>query len=144
MSENRKDFKPKVIAFACHWCGVGKNEINAVEDFPDFKLIKLMCSGRINTALILKAFERGADGVIAFGCPEGKCHYNFGSRNAAQEYKTAKSLIELLGIEPQRLRLELGFFSEDGKLDKVINEFVEGIKKIGPSPLQTSNKEDQK
>jgi F420-non-reducing hydrogenase iron-sulfur subunit len=137
MNQDKKDFKPKVIAFACHWCGVGKNEINAVEDFPDFKLIKLMCSGRINTALILKAFEKGADGVIAFGCPEGKCHYNFGSRNATQEYKIAKSLIQLLGIEPERLRLELNFFSENGKLDKVINEFVQSIKKVGPSPLRT-------
>lgn len=144
MSENQKDFKPKVIAFACHWCGVGKNEINAVEDFPDFKLIKLMCSGRINTALILKAFEKGADGVIAFGCPEGKCHYNFGSSSAAREYQTAKSLIELLGIEPERLRLELDFFSEDGKLDKVIKEFVQGIKEVGPSPLSASSQKDEK
>jgi F420-non-reducing hydrogenase iron-sulfur subunit len=144
MSENKKDFKPKVIAFACHWCGVGKNEINAVEDFPNFKLIKLMCSGRITTGLILKAFEKGADGVIAFGCPEGKCHYNFGSSNAAQEYKTAKSLIELLGIEPERLRLELDFFSENGKLERVINEFVQGVKKVGPSPLRTSNEIEEK
>jgi len=135
MSKDKKDYKPKVVAFACHWCGVGKNEINAVEDFPDFKLIKLMCSGRINSALILKAFEKGADGVIAFGCPEGKCHYNFGNRNATEEYKIAQSLIHLLGIEPERLRLELDFFSEDGKLDSVINEFVGGIKKIGPTPL---------
>ena len=131
----KKAFEPKVVAFACHWCGVGKNEINAVEDFPNFKLIKLMCSGRINSALILKAYEKGADGVIAFGCPEGKCHYNFGSKSAAQEYEVAQSLIKLLGIEPQRLRLELDFFSEDGKLDSVINEFVGGIKKIGPNPL---------
>jgi coenzyme F420-reducing hydrogenase delta subunit len=142
MNENRKDFKPKVIAFACHWCGVGKNEINAVEDFPDFKLIKLMCSGRINTALILKAFERGADGVIAFGCPEGKCHYNFGSRHAAREYEIARSLIGLLGIEPERLKLELDFFSENGRLDRVINDFVEGIRKAGPSPLWASNETD--
>lgn len=144
MSENKKDFKPRVIAFACHWCGVGKNEINAVEDFPNFKLIKLMCSGRITTGLILKAFEKGADGVIAFGCPEGKCHYNFGSSNAAQEYKIAKSLIELLGIEPERLRLELDFFTENGKLDKVINEFVQGVKKVGPSPFRISNEIKEK
>lgn len=139
MSKDMKDFKPKVVAFACHWCGVGKNEINAVEDFPNFKLIKLMCSGRINSALILKAFEIGADGVIAFGCPEGKCHYNFGNRNAAEEYKIAQSLIHLLGIEQERLRLELDFFSEDGRLDSVINEFIGGIKKIGPSPLLVLN-----
>lgn len=144
MNKSKKDFKPKVIAFACHWCGVGKNEINAVEDFPEFKLIKLMCSGRINSGLILKAFEKGADGVIAFGCPEGKCHYNFGSTNAASEYKIARSLIDLLGIEPERLRLELDFFSENGKLDRVIKEFVQGIRKVGPSPLSASNERDKK
>jgi F420-non-reducing hydrogenase iron-sulfur subunit len=139
MTKDQKDFKPRVVAFACHWCGVGKNEINAVEDFPDFRLIKLMCSGRINSALILKALQKGADGVIAFGCAEGKCHYNFGNKNAAEEYKIAQSLIHLLGIEPQRLRLELDFFSEDGKLDSVIKEFVDGLKKIGPSPLRVVN-----
>ena len=137
MNKDNKDFKPKVVAFACHWCGVGKNEINAVEDFPDFKLIKLMCSGRINSALILKAFEKGADGVIAFGCPEGKCHYNFGNRNAMEEYTIAQSLCRLLGIEPERLKLELDFLSEDGKIDSVINEFIGDIKKIGPSSLWT-------
>lgn len=139
MNKTKKDFKPKVVAFACHWCGVGKNEINAVEDFPDFKLIKLMCSGRINSALILKAFEKGADGVIAFGCPEGKCHYNFGNRNAEEECRIAQSFCHLLGIEAERLKLELDFFSEDGKLNSVIDEFVGGIKKIGPSSLWTSH-----
>lgn len=135
MEKKHEGFKPKIIAFACHWCGVGKNEINAIEDFPDFRLIKLMCSGRINTSLILRTFEKGADGVIVFGCPEDKCHYNFGNLSAIEEYKTIKAMIKLLGIEPERLRLELDFFSEDDRLDSVVNDFVEGIKNLGPGPV---------
>jgi F420-non-reducing hydrogenase iron-sulfur subunit len=138
MKKKNEVFEPKIIAFACRWCGVGKNEINAIEDFPNFKLIKLMCSGRINTSLILKTFEKGADGVMAFGCPEGKCHYNFGNRNAIEEYKIIKEMMDLLGIESKRFILELDFFSEDGKLDSVVNEFVKGVKKLGPSPICTS------
>lgn len=135
MEKKHEGFKPKIIAFACHWCGVGKNEINAIEDFPDFRLIKLMCSGRINTSLILRTFEKGADGVIVFGCPEDKCHYNFGNRNAEEESQIIKEMIKLLGMEQERFILELDFFSEDDKLDSVVNGFVEGIKKLGPSPI---------
>lgn len=139
MKKKKEGFKPKIIAFACHWCGVGQNEINAIEDFPDFKLIKLMCSGRINTPLVLKTFEKGADGVMVFGCPEGKCHYNFGNLSALEESRTIKEMIEILGIEQERFKLKLDFFSEDGKLDSVVSEFVEGVKKLGPSPIHISD-----
>jgi len=134
----KKEFEPKVIAFACHWCGVGRNEINPVEDFSNFKLVKLLCSGRINTALILKAFEKGADGVVVFGCPEGKCHYNFGNKNAIKECELSKSLLDLLGVNAKRLKVELGFLNENGKLDEVMDEFIEDIKKLGPNPLRVS------
>lgn len=132
MKKKKERFNPKIVAFSCHWCGVGKNEINAIDDFPNFKLIKLMCSGRMSPGLILKTFEKGADGVIVFGCPEGKCHYNSGNKNAIEESKIIRSMMELLGLEKERFRLELDFFGEDGKLDSVVNEFVKGVKTLGP------------
>ena len=139
-----KSYKPKIIAFACHWCGVGKNEINAVEDFTDFKLIKLMCSGRVNSSLILKTFAKGAEGIIVFGCEKGKCHYNFGNENAIKESETIIKMMELLGIEPERFRLELGFFSEKEKLDSVVEKFAKGLKKLGPGPMAVSSSKGQK
>jgi F420-non-reducing hydrogenase iron-sulfur subunit len=139
-----KSYKPKIIAFACHWCGVGKNEITAVEDFSDFKLIKLMCSGRVNSSLVLKTFSKGADGIIVFGCEKGKCHYNFGNENAIKESETIVKMMELLGIESERFRLELGFFNEKEKLNSVVKEFVKGLKKLGPGPMAVSSSVGQK
>lgn len=142
--EKMKSYKPKIIAFACHWCGVGKNEITAVEDFPDFKLIKLMCSGRVNSSLILKTFAKGADGVIVFGCEKGKCHYNFGNESAIKESETIAEMMYILGIEPERLSLELGFFSEKDKLDYVVKKFVKGLKKLDPGPMAVASSKSQK
>ncbi|KPL03157.1 MAG: hypothetical protein AMJ90_03745 [candidate division Zixibacteria bacterium SM23_73_2] len=132
----RSDFQPKIIAFACHWCGIGRNEINPVEEFPKFKLIKLLCTGRISSALLLKTFEKGADGVVVFGCPEGKCHYNFGNKNAIKECKLSQSMLDLLGMNGKRLRSEFDFFDQDGGLDEIMDEFVQNVKELGPNPLR--------
>lgn len=139
-----KSYKPKIIAFACHWCGVGKNEITAVEDFPDFKLIKLMCSGRVNSSLVLKTFAKGADGIIVFGCEKGKCHYNFGNENAIKESEVIVEMMKLLGIEPERFSLKLGFFNEKDKLDSIVSKFVKSLKKLGPGPMAIAANESQK
>jgi len=135
---HKQEFKPKIVAFACHWCGVGRNEINPVEDFPGFKLVKLLCTGRISAALILKTFERGADGVMIFGCPEGKCHYNFGNKNVIKECELTEPLLDLLGVNATRLKLELDFFDQDGRLDAVMDEFVQDVRRLGPNPLRVA------
>ncbi|TET19098.1 MAG: hydrogenase iron-sulfur subunit [Candidatus Cloacimonadota bacterium] len=136
----KKQFKPKVLAFTCLWCGVGKNETNPVEVFSDFKLIKLMCSGRINTALALQTFEKGADGIIVFGCPEGKCHYCIGNQNALEEKKTIKEMLTILGIKPERFKLALDDFREDNKFESEISKFVKEIRRLGPSPISITEK----
>ena len=127
--------KLNIIAFGCYWCGAGKNDIIAIEDFGSYKLIKLMCSGRINTALVLQTFERGADGVVVFGCTEGKCHYQEGNLSALEQQTTIKAILTMLGIEPQRFRMELDDFSTDGKRDGVMSAFLKEMKGLGPSPV---------
>ncbi|TES90185.1 MAG: hydrogenase iron-sulfur subunit [Candidatus Cloacimonadota bacterium] len=139
-TKKEKRFKPNVIAFACLWCGVGKNELNPVEVFSDFNLIKLMCSGRLNTALVLQTFEKGADGVVVFGCPEGKCHYSTGNQNALEEQKTIKAILTLLGMKPERFKLKLDDFSEDDKFDEAIEKFIKGLRGFGPSPISITEK----
>jgi coenzyme F420-reducing hydrogenase delta subunit len=134
--KKKKEEKPHIIAFGCYWCGAGENDIQAIEDFGDYKLIKLMCSGRINTALVLQTFERGADGVVVFGCAEGKCHYQEGNLNALEQEKIITSLLAMLGIEPQRFRVELDDFSKDGKRDLLMKGFLKEIKGFGPSPIR--------
>jgi coenzyme F420-reducing hydrogenase delta subunit len=134
-SKMKQPKKLNIIAFGCYWCGAGENDINAIEDFNNYKLIKLMCSGRINTALILQTFERGADGVVVFGCAEGKCHYQEGNLNALDQQKTIKALLIMLGIEPQRFKVELDDFSKNGTRDQVMAAFLKEVKGFGPSPI---------
>jgi F420-non-reducing hydrogenase iron-sulfur subunit len=133
--KKKKEEKLHIIAFGCYWCGAGENDIQAIEDFGDYKLIKLMCSGRINTALVLQTFERGADGIVVFGCAEGKCHYQDGNLNALEQEKIIKEILTMLGIEPQRFKVELNDFSKNGKRDLFMKDFVREIKRCGPSPI---------
>lgn len=140
ITKKKKQYKPKVIAFTCLWCGAGKNEMTPVEKFSEFTLIKLMCSGRINTALALQTFEKGADGIIVFGCPEGKCHYCIGNQNALDEQKTIKEMLTLLGMNPKRFTLLLDDFSEEKRFDSSVGEFLKEIRGLGRSPLTINEK----
>jgi F420-non-reducing hydrogenase iron-sulfur subunit len=127
--------KPNIIAFGCYWCGAGENDLQQIEHGSGYKLIKLMCSGRINTALVLQTFERGADGVIVFGCSEGKCHYQEGNLNALEQQKTIRAILTMLGIEPQRFRVGLDDFSKDGKRNQIMSAFLNEIRGYGPTPV---------
>jgi F420-non-reducing hydrogenase iron-sulfur subunit len=139
-----KEFKPRVVAFVCNWCSglAGNSEAETAKagksNSPDVRIVNVMCSGRVTPGLVLKAFELGADGVMVCGCEKGACHYSFGNERQAQMFETSKKLAYLIGLEPERLRLD--FLSPDGGegLGKVMTEFVEQVKQIGPSPLKKS------
>lgn len=133
--KDKKGRKLNIIAFGCYWCGAGENDIRRIEDFGNYQLIKLMCSGRINAALVLQTFERGADGVLVFGCAEGKCHYQEGNMNALEQEKTIRQILAILGIEPQRFRVVLDDFGSNGKRDLVMRDFSKEIGDLGPSPI---------
>jgi F420-non-reducing hydrogenase iron-sulfur subunit len=94
-----------------------------------------MCSGRVSPGFILRAFERGADGVFVSGCHIGDCHYGFGNRRAEKQIDRARRLVEMLGLEPDRLRLEWISASEGDKFATAIGDFVERIKHLGKSPI---------
>lgn len=136
--KKKQETQLNIIAFGCYWCGAGKDDINAVDDFGDYKLIKLLCSGRINTALVLQTFEKGADGIMVFGCAKGKCHYQEGNLSALEQQTTIRALLSMLGIEPERFRIELDDFSKDGKRESVMNTFTKELKRLGPSPINAA------
>ena len=98
-----------------------------------------MCGGRVTPSFVLKAFELGADGVLVATCHFEDCHYMFGARNAADVHKITEKLVEILGIEKERLRLEWISAAEAAKFAKVANEFVEDVRKVGPSPILKKN-----
>ena len=98
--------------------------------------IRVMCSGRISPHFIIKAFQQGADGVLVAGCHIGECHYGKGNFMTAKRVAVMKELIGFMGISPKRLRLEWIATSESNKFSKVVSEFTEEIRKIGPSALR--------
>lgn len=143
-----RDFEPKIIAFACNWCsyaGADLAGVSRIQYPPTTRVIRVMCSGRVSPMFILEALRSGADGVLVTGCHMGDCHYISGNEKAVQNVETARSLIALLGIETQRLRLEWISAAEGARFAKIVSEFTDQIREMGENPLlqrsQTTTRE---
>jgi F420-non-reducing hydrogenase iron-sulfur subunit len=133
-----KDFVPRIVVFACNWCsyaGADTAGISRLQYSPHFRIIRVMCSGRVHPAFVLRAFELGADGVLVSGCHFGDCHYIFGNERAVEQFEKTKALLKILGLEEGRIRLEWISAAEGPKFARVINEFVEQVRALGPSTL---------
>jgi coenzyme F420-reducing hydrogenase delta subunit len=139
MSETvASDFKPRVIVFCCNWCayaGADLAGVSRLKIIPHFRVIRTMCSGRVDPELILEAFAKGADGVMVAGCHPGDCHYMEGNYKTMRRMAFLKKLVSDLGLEPDRLALEWVSAGEGGRFREVINGFVERIIELGPNPL---------
>jgi F420-non-reducing hydrogenase iron-sulfur subunit len=98
-------------------------------------MIRVMCSGRIQPGFVLRAFERGADGVLVSGCHFGDCHYVNGNERAVEQFKKTTNMIRLLGLEEGRLRLEWISAAEGARFAQIINEFTDQVRELGPSPF---------
>ena len=119
---------PNIVAFLCNWCGYAGADLAGVSRFQyptSVKIIRVMCSGRVDPVFILKALENGADGVLVCGCHIGDCHYITGNLKAEKRVETTKKLLEAIGIDQNRLRLEWISASEGGKFAAVVKEFTE-------------------
>jgi len=131
-------FEPKIIGFLCNWCsytGADLAGVSRIKSAPNVRIIRTMCSGRVDPAFILKAFQRGADGVVVMGCHLGDCHYQEGNYKTIRRLPFLKRLIKEFGIDPRRLRLEWVSASEGDKFAKVVNEMTEEIRRLGPLKL---------
>ncbi|MBU4492623.1 MAG: hydrogenase iron-sulfur subunit [Euryarchaeota archaeon] len=128
--------EPKIVAFCCNWCSYAGADLTGVSRYqypPNIYIIKVMCSGRIEPSYILRAFEHGADGVLVTGCHIGECHYVFGNEKCQKRVEMTSKLLETLGIDPRRLRLEWISAAECAKFADVVTGFVEDLKKLEPS-----------
>jgi len=129
---------PKIIAFCCNWCsyaGADAAGTARLQVKPYFRVIRTMCSSRIDPELILESFKKGAWGVLVAGCHPGDCHYVNGNYKTQRRVVLLKNLLEELGIEPKRVRLEWISANEGGKFQKVVNEFIDEITTLGPLKL---------
>jgi F420-non-reducing hydrogenase iron-sulfur subunit len=131
-------FEPRIIAFFCTWCTYTAADLAGTSRMsyaPNVRVVRLMCSGRIDPQFILAAFREGADGVLIGGCHPGDCHYQEGNYKALRRITLLRTMLSSMGIEKERLRLEWISASEGDKVQCVTNEMVEQIRKLGPLQL---------
>jgi F420-non-reducing hydrogenase iron-sulfur subunit len=131
-------FKPKIIAFLCNWCSYAGADLagtSRVQYSPAVHSVRVSCSSRVDPTFVIKALLMGADGVLIAGCHPGECHYKSGNLLTRRRFMMLKTLLEAIGIEPERLRLEWISASEANKFARVVDDFVEQIKKLGPNLL---------
>ncbi len=132
-------FEPKIIGFCCNWCSYAGADLAGVSRFqypPPIRIIRVMCSGRVDPTFILKALEMGADGVLIAGCHPGDCHYMSGNYKAERRILLLKKVLEQLGIEKERIRLEWVSASEGARFAEVVTDFTQTIKNLGPNPIR--------
>jgi len=133
------EFKPKIVGFLCNWCsyaGADLAGVSRIQYPPTIRIVRVMCSGRVDPIFILEAFRSGADGVLVAGCHPGDCHYLAGNYKAQRRVVMMKRLLEQFGVEPERLRLDWVSASEGDRFAKVVKGMTEDIRKLGPSPLK--------
>lgn len=139
MSED-KQFEPRIIGFLCNWCsyaGADLAGVSRIQYPPNIRIIRVMCSGRIDPSFVLEAFKDGADGVLVAGCHlPSDCHYISGNFKALRRISLLKDVLKEFGIEPERLRLEWISASEGDKFAAVVKDMTEQVRKLGPIPIK--------
>ena len=128
-------WEPRIVAFFCNWCTYTAADLAGVSRMkhaPNVRIIRVMCSGRVDPQFILDAFAKGADGVLIGGCHIGDCHYVEGNYKALRRVIMLRRILAGMGIEDARFRLEWISASEGEKVKLVINDMVEKVKALGP------------
>jgi len=131
-------FEPRIVGFLCNWCSYAGADLAGVSriSYPtNIRIIRLMCSGRVDPVIVLETLAQGADGVMVMGCHIGDCHYITGNLQAERKIDMLKKLLARTGLEVERLRLEWVSASEGGRFAELVKEFTEQIRNLGPSPL---------
>jgi F420-non-reducing hydrogenase iron-sulfur subunit len=134
-------YKPKIVAFFCTWCTYTAADLAGTARMsyaPNARIVRVMCSGRIDPQFVLQAFKEGADGVLIGGCHPGDCHYQEGNYKALRRYHMLKRLLNQYGIEEERFQLEWISASEGDKVQESINKLVDQLKELGPLQISES------
>ncbi|MEE9306826.1 MAG: hydrogenase iron-sulfur subunit [Spirochaetia bacterium] len=132
-------FEPKIIAFLCNWCtyaGADLAGTSRIQYPPNIRIIRMMCSGSLDPTYVLKVLLEGADGVLIGGCHPGDCHYISGNLKARRRVAILKSVLEDVGLEPERVWLRWISASEGAYFAETVREIVEHIRALGPNPLK--------
>jgi len=131
-------YRPKIIGFFCNWSLPTEVDIastSRIYGYPKILIVRVKCVGRIDPAIVLETFAKGADGIVVIGCHPPDCHYIEGNLQAERKIKMLKKLISLAGIEPERLRLNWAYASEIERFAEIIENFRNQVTTLGQSPL---------
>src|SRR3972149_5382135 len=131
-------FEPKILSLLCNWCAYAGADLAGISRFqypPNTRVIRVMCSGRVDPVFVPKAFLTGYDGVMILGCHPGDCHYRSGNIQAERKIDLTKRLLQMAGIESERLLLDWVSAGEGERFSKVVRQFIEKIGTLGPFPL---------
>lgn len=140
MHGKRQNFEPNIIGFCCNWCSYAAADLAGTTRMhypPNIKIIRVPCTGKIDVLHLLKAFEKGADGVFVAGCLEGQCHYLTGNLRAKKRIQHIKKLLSDIGIGGDRVEFYNLSASMGGRFVEIANEMTERIKSLGPNPLKS-------
>jgi coenzyme F420-reducing hydrogenase delta subunit/ferredoxin len=137
-------FEPKIIGFLCTWCsytGADTAGIARLKYPANLRAVRVPCSGRVSPELVMRAFDQGADGVLVLGCHIGECHYDNGNHRTAKRLPVLLALMSFAGLEPERLRLDWVSASEGERFARIVNEFTEAVRQLGPVHWQVAGRE---
>ena len=133
------EFEPKIIAFCCNWCSYAGADLagaSKIQYPPNILVIRAMCSGMIHPNYVINALTKGADGVLMCGCHPGDCHYLEGNLKAEKRAEALDLMLEDLGLEPERFKLEWVSASEGKKFAEIVRDMTETLRSLGPSPYR--------
>ena len=131
-----EQFEPRIVAFFCNWCTYGGADLAGVSRMqypPNFRVVRLPCTGRMSPKFILDAFQKGADGVWVSGCHPGDCHFIAGNLYARRRFTMLSRLMEFMGLEPERLHFSWISSAEAEKFQKTATAVIESVRSVGPS-----------
>jgi len=137
------DWKAKVLVFCCNWCSYAGADLAGVSRLqmpPNFRVIRVMCSARVDPEFVLRAFQKGADGILVAGCHPADCHYIGGNYRTRRRMALLRMLIKQFGLDKERLRLEWISAGEGEKFQQTIKDFTAKIQELGPSPVREANR----
>ena len=132
-------FEPTIVGFLCNWCsytGADLAGTSRIQYAPNVRVIRVMCTARIDPTFVLKALHDGADGVLICGCHPGDCHYSEGNYKMMRRFPLLKTLLAEYGIEDERVRLDWVSASEGQRFADIVNDMTERVRALGPSPVK--------
>lgn len=139
---DKEGFEPKILAFCCNWCAYAGADLAGVSRMqypPNIRIIRVMCSGRVEPEFVFKALTLGADGVLVLGCHPGDCHYMSGNYKTMRRILLVKKLLEQLRVDQERVKLEWVSAAEGARFAQVVADFTNKIKELGPNSLKVRN-----